>query len=326
MNSPKLSLSRRRMLAALTAMAALPIRVSAQSRPVRLIVASSAGSTIDVIARSVQSALASALGAPLVVEDIAGAGSVIAMQTLARSAPDGSVLALQTNNMVIAPLLIRPAPYDASKDFTAIAIVGTIPLAVVVNASRVAAKDPKEFIALLKSKGDTLNYGSSGNGTILHLAVELIEDEIGVRVTHVPYKGVAPMVTDLVGGRIDFVVTSLPAVDAFVKSGKLRIVGMLTPERVAIAPEVPTFAEQGFPKSIAEVWFAVLGPKGLTPTVVKKVHDALLVTFDNPAVREVLEKQGNTIKVSTPEEAQAVIRQDVLKYSELAKKINLTPQ
>lgn len=328
MNRQQPSSTRRRIVAAVVAAAAVwPIAVPAQSdRPVRMIVASSAGSTIDVIGRSVQSTLASALGAPVVVENIAGAGSVIAMQALMRSSPDGSVLALQTNNMIVAPLLVKPAPYDATHDFTPIAIVGTIPLAIVVNPSNVSAKDPKEFVTLLRSNPGALNYGSSGNGTTLHLAVELMLQEAGVKHTHVPYKGVAPMVTDLVAGRVDFIATSMPAVDAFIKAGKLRVVGMLTTERVASLPDVPTFSEQGFPGATAEVWFAILGPKGMEPAMVKKVHAALLQTFDNPTVKAGLEKQGNVIKVSTPQEAQDIIRQDVLKYSALAKKINLTPQ
>lgn len=171
--------NRRRALALLAAITTLPVPTWAQSdRPVRPIVASSAGSTIDAIARSVQATLSAALGAPLVIENVAGAGGVIAMQTLARSAADGSVLALRTNHMVIAPLLVKPTPYDASTNFTPISIVGAIPLAVVVNASKVTAKDPKEFIAPLKSKADPLNYGSSSNGTTQHLAWELAQDEL----------------------------------------------------------------------------------------------------------------------------------------------------
>jgi len=169
--NPTHGITRRRAIAAVAATAALPFRSLAQSeRPVRVIVGSSAGATIDVMARTAQSALASALGAPVVVENVAGAGGVIAMQTLARSAPDGSVLVLHTNNMVIAPLLIKPAPYDPVADFTPIGMVGSIPLGIVVNPSKIQARDPKEFVAVLKTRGEALNYGSSGNGTTLHLA------------------------------------------------------------------------------------------------------------------------------------------------------------
>lgn len=320
-------LNRRQLLAALASAAALPAPLLAQTeRAVRFIVASSAGSTIDVIARTVQPALAASLGSTLVVENIAGAGSVIAMQALARATPDGSVLAFQTNNMVTAPLMMKQAPYDAAKDFTAIAMVGSIPLALVTNAARVPATNAKEFVALLKASGSKLNYGSSGNGTTLHLAVEQIADELGVKPNHIPYKGVAPMVNDLVGGQIDFAVSALPPVNAYIKNGTLNAIGLLSNSRAAIAPGIATLTEQGFPNFNMDVWMAVLGPRGMSPAAVRRVHEAAVAAFNNPAIRETLEKQGNIVRVSTSAEAAAVIRNDVDKYAALARKINLAPQ
>nr|WP_251011178.1 tripartite tricarboxylate transporter substrate binding protein [Variovorax paradoxus] len=322
-----MKITRRSAVAALAGAAVLPAAAWAQfERAVRLIVASSAGSTIDVIGRTLQQPLAAAVGAPVVVENIAGAGSVIAMQTLARAPADGSVLALQTNNMVTAPLMMKTAPYDTVKDFTPIAMIGAIPLALVTNASKVGAANAKEFVALLKTTGDKLNYGSSGNGTTLHLAVEQIQDELGVKLNHVPYKGVAPMVNDLIGGQIDFAVSALPPVQPHINSGALRAIGLLSNQRVAVAPEIPTLAEQGFPNFNMDVWMAVLGPRNMAPATVKKVHDALLATVNTPGIREALEKQGNIVKVSTSAEALVVVQRDVAKYSALAKKINLTPQ
>lgn len=327
MNLRHQTLTRRGALAALAASAALPGALLAQiEQAVRLIVASSAGSTIDVIARTIQPALSGALGSPLVVENIAGAGSIIAMQTLARSRTDGSVLALQTNNMVTAPLLMKSPPYDAGRDFTPIAMVGSIPLALVTNASRVPVTNAKDFIAFLKSNSSKLNYGSSGNGTTLHLAVEQIQEEIGVKLNHIPYKGVAPMVNDLLGGQIDFAVSALPPVQPHIGSGSLRAIGLLTNERVAVAPRIPTMAEQGFRDFNMDVWVAVLGPRNMAPATVKKVHDALVVVFRDPAIKEALEKQGNIVRVGSPAEAQLVIQQDVAKYAALAKKINLVPE
>jgi tripartite-type tricarboxylate transporter receptor subunit TctC len=327
MNVHKLLATRRSTLALLAATATLPVRTWAQAeRPVRLIVASSAGSTIDAIARSVQAQLSTALGAPLAIENIAGAGGVIAMQALARAPADGSVLALQTNNMVIAPLLIKPMPYDASTDFTPISIVGAIPLAVVVNASKVSAKDPKEFIALLKGKADSLNYGSSGNGTTQHLAWELVQDELDIKLNHIPFKGVAPLINDLLAGRVDFAALPIQIVQPHVQSGTLRVIAMMSERRAAFAPHVPTLVENGLASARMEVWLAVLGPKDLPAAAVKKTHDALVRTFNDPAIKDQLERQGNTIRVTAPAEAQAVIRADMLKYSALAKKINLTAQ
>jgi tripartite-type tricarboxylate transporter receptor subunit TctC len=327
MKFPMLAAQRRRVLAALATTAVLPVRTWAQSeRAVRLIVASSAGSTIDAIARSVQPTLSTALGAPLVIENIAGAGGVIAMQTLARAPADGSVLALQTNNMVIAPLLVKPTPYDAAADFTLISIVGAIPLAVVVNASKVSAKDPTEFISLLRSKADTLNYGSSGNGTTQHLAWELVQDDLGVKLNHIPFKGVAPLINDLLAGRVEFAALPIQIVRPHIQSGALRVIAMMSERRAAFAPNVPTLVENGLAQAKMEVWLAVLGPKGMPAAAVRRAHDALLRTFNDPVIKEGLEKQGNTINVVTPEEALAVIRQDMVKYGALAKKINLTGQ
>ncbi|MDY0271268.1 MAG: tripartite tricarboxylate transporter substrate binding protein [Advenella sp.] len=251
------------------------------------------------------------------------AGSIIAMQTLARSAPDGSVLAFQTNNMVTAPLLMRSPPYNAVEDFTPIAMVGSIPLVLVVNSKRIDATNAEEFIELLKQKGGQLNFGSSGPGTTLHLAVEMIAQEIGVKLNHIPYKGVGPMVTDLVAGQIDFAVSALPPVHGHLKSNALRSIGLLTEQHIVAAPEIPTFAEQGFPNFIMDVWMAVLGPSKMPAETVKKVHDAILASFNNPTIKNTIEKQGNIVKVSTPEEALGKIRSDVQRYTDMAKKINL---
>jgi len=318
--------NRRQMLATLAA-ATLPASLLAQTdRAIRFIVASSAGSTIDVIARTVQPALATALGNTLVVENIAGAGSMIAMQALARGTPDGSVLAFQTNNMVIAPLMMKSAPYDAGKDFTPIAMVGAIPLALVTNAARMPVTNAREFVVHVKANAATLNYGSSGSGTILHLAVEQIASELGVKVNHIPYKGVAPMVNDLVGGQIEFAVSALPPVNAYIRNGTLNAIGLLSANRAAITPTIPTFMEQGFANFNLDTWMAVLGPRGMSPAAAKKVHDAVLATFNNPAMKDALEKQGNIVRVTTPTEAAGIIRQDMEKYAALARKINLVPQ
>lgn len=189
-----------------------------------------------------------------------------------------------------------------------------------------AAKDPKEFVALLKSRPDTWQYGSSGVGTTQHLARELVQDELGIKLNHIPFKGVAPMLNEMLAGRIDFVAISLQTVQAHLQSGTLRAIGMLSDQRIAIAPDLPTFAEYGLTQAKMAVWMGVVGPKGMPAATVGKLHEALVATFNAPAVKEPLERQGNTIKVLTPDETQAVIRRDMLKYEALARKINLTAQ
>src|SRR6478736_5955460 len=141
---------------------------------------------------------------------------------------------------------------------------------------KVPATNAKEFIALLKSKPGQLNFASGGNGTILHLATELFLDESGTTAKHIPYKGVGPMVTDMIGGQVEFGTAALPSLQAHIKSGALRAIGTLTAQRVPAAPEIPTFAEQGLPNFVLDAWFAVIGPKGLSAANVKKVHDAVV--------------------------------------------------
>jgi tripartite-type tricarboxylate transporter receptor subunit TctC len=196
----------------------------------------------------------------------------------------------------------------------------------VVNPAKVPATNAKEFIALLKSKPGQLNFASGGTGTILHLATELFLEESGTTARHIPYKGVGPMVTDLIGGQVEFGTAALPSLQAHIKSGALRAIGMMSPQRSAAVPEIPTLAEQGLPNFSVEAWFAVIGPKGMSAANVKKAHDAVVAAFADPAVREAMSKQGNTIAISTPEQAQAAFRNELAKYATLVKKVGLEPQ
>lgn len=323
------TLSRRSLLAATAAglsAAWLPQAAWAQQATVKFILPNATGSGVDAITRAAQTALGRALNATVVVENQPGAGGVVGLQALARSLPDGNTLSVVSNNVVIFPSVLKSLPFDMPGDFTPIAIVGATPMVLVANPARVAATDSKQFIALLKSKPGALNFGSGGNGTILHLATQLYLDEAGISAKHIPYKGVGPMVTDLIGGQIDFASAALPSVQAHIKSGALRAIGTLAPQRSAAAPDIPTFAEQGLANFSVEAWFAVIGPKGLPAAQVKKAHDAVVAAFADPAVKEAMAKQGNTIRISTPEEAQAAFRSELAKYAALVKKVGLEPQ
>ena len=310
------------LLALLTAGTA----VAQQDRPVRFVLPNAAGSGVDAITRAAQPALAKALGAPVVVENQTGAGGVIGLQTLARAAPDGHTLAVVSNNVVIFPSVMKSLPFDMLSDFTPVARVGSTPMVLVVNPSKVQATSHKELVALVKAKPDALNYASSGNGTILHLAVELYLEAAGIKVRHIPYKGVGPMVADLLGGQVDFAAAALPSVQGHIASGKLRAIGMFPAQRTPAAPDIPTFAEQGLTNFEVEAWFAVIGPKGMSPATVKKVHDAVVAAFNDAAVKEAMAKQGNTIRVTTTEQAQAEFRTEMTKYAALVKKVGLEPQ
>jgi tripartite-type tricarboxylate transporter receptor subunit TctC len=295
-------------------------------QPVRFVLPNAAGSGVDAITRAAQPAFAKAFGAPVVVENQTGAGGVIGLQTLARSAPDGHTLAVVSNNVVIFPSVLKSLPFDMPGDFTPIAKVGATPMVLVVNPSKIQATNHQELSALLKARPDAYNYASSGSGTILHLAVELYLDAAGLKTRHIPYKGVGPMVTDLLGGQVDFAAAALPSVQGHIASGKLRPIGIFPAQRTPAAPDIPTFAEQGLKNFEVEAWFAVIGPKGMNAATVKKVHDAVVAAFSDPAVKEAMAKQGNTIRIASTEETQAAFRSELAKYAALVKKVGLEPQ
>ncbi len=325
----KRHITRRTALAALTSAAAvaLPGLSFAQAdRPVKFILPNATGSGVDAITRAAAPALGKARGTNVVVENQAGASGVIGLQALAKNPPDGFTLSVVSNNVVIFPSVIKNLPFDMPGDFTPIAVVGATPLVLVANPQRVPASNGREFMAALKAKPDGFNFGSGGTGTILHLAAEMFVDEAGVKARHIPYKGVGPMVTDLLGGQIDFAVVALPSVQQHIKSGALKAVGMCGDKRNAAAPDIPTFVEQGLPRYVIDAWFGVLGPKGMSAAAVKKVHDALVAAFNDPAVKDTMAKQGNTIAISSVEQAQKAFRSEMERFAALVKKVGIEPQ
>jgi tripartite-type tricarboxylate transporter receptor subunit TctC len=322
MNIPKLQ--RRELLLALAAGLASPA-FAQPDKSIRFILPNATGSGVDAITRTAQSALGKALGHTVVVDNQPGAGGVVGLQALARAPADGFTLGVVSNNVVIFPSVFKSLPFDMPGDFTPIAVVGYTPVVLVVNA-KVPVNNAKELIALLKKKGADMNFASGGNGTILHLATEMFLDEAGVRARHIPYKGVGPMVTDLIGGQVDFATAALPSVQAHLKSGALRAIGMATAQRVAAAPEIPTFVEQGLPNYLVEAWFAVIGPKGLPAAEVQRVHAAVVAAFNDPAVKEAMTKQGNIINVAPTDKAMPFFRSELAKYAALVKKAGVEIQ
>jgi tripartite-type tricarboxylate transporter receptor subunit TctC len=324
----KTHFTRRTALAALASSAvAWPgLSLAQADRPVKFILPNATGSGVDAITRAAAPALGKALGTNVVVENQAGASGVIGLQALAKNPPDGLTLSVVSNNVVIFPSVIKNLPFEMPADFTPIAVVGATPLVLVANPQKVPSGNSREFIAALRAKPDGYNFGSGGTGTILHLAAEMFVDEAGVKARHIPYKGVGPMVTDLLGGQIDFAVLALPSVQQHIKSGALKAVGMCGDKRSAAAPDIPTFVEQGLPGYVIDAWFGVLGPKGMSAAAVKKVNDALVQAFNDPAVKETMAKQGNTIAISTPEHAQRAFRSEMERFAALVKKVGIEPQ
>ncbi len=320
------STTRRHALSLLSAALAASQTAWAQAdKAVKFILPVSAGSGVDGIARASQNAIAKALGQSVVIENQPGAGGVVGTQAMIRSAPDGFTLSMVSNNHVIYPSVLRSVPFDPVADITPIAVIGATPLVLVVSP-KVPASDMKELVALFKANPGRYNYASSGNGTILHLAPEMFKDVTKTFVTHIPYRGVAPMVQDIIAGQVDMGVLALPSAQPHIKAGTMKAICMSSPARIPAAPDIPTAIEQGFPGYLVEGWVAVVGPKGLPADQVKRINAAFVAAFATAEVRDAMAKQGNTINVSTPDFAQSHFRSELVKYAALVKKAGVVPQ
>ena len=293
-------------------------------RPLKIILPFGAGSGVDTIARTVGPALSKALGGQAVVfENQPGAGGIPGTAAMIKSAPDGNTISLVSNNHVIYPSVYKSLPFDPVNDITAISIIGTTPMVLVVNPAKVPARNARELAEFFKARPGAYNYASSGNGTILHLAAEMFVDEAGVDVKHIPYKGVGPMLADTIGGQVEMAVSALPTLQGHIRSGALRAIGIGGATRSAAAPDIPTIAEQGFPNYDMEGWFAVVGPKGLSTEQVRRLHGAFTAAFAAAEVQEAMAKQGNTIRLTTPEVATQYFKTELEKYARLVKKAGI---
>ena len=320
--------ARRRALLALAAAAAccaLAPAHGADRPPLRAILPVSAGSGVDTIVRAVAPALTRELGGQtVVVENMPGAGGITGTAALVKAAPDGNTIAFISNNHAVNPSVYKKLPYDSLNDITPISVIGATPFVLVVNASKLPAKNAKELAALLKAKPGAYNLASSGNGTIIHLAGEMFVEAVGADVKHIPYKGVGPMLTDLIGGQVDFGVVAVPAVQGYLKNGALRAIGVMGKSRVASLPDVPTIAEQGYGDVDVAGWFAVIGPPKLPAAEVQRLHAAVVAAFADPEVRAAMARQENVIHPSTPEAAAQMLKSEQERYARLVKKANIS--
>ena len=319
--------SRRRMLGALgAAVLAAPGLSRAQGdRPVKFILPVGVGSGVDTITRAAGPALSAALGHTVVVENQPGAGGIVGTSALVRSAPDGYTLSVLSNNHVIFPSVYRSLPFDPLADITPISMVGLTPFLLVANPQKIAAQNIQELGALLKAQPGRYNYASSGNGTILHLASEMYVQQAGVQARHIPYKGVGPMMADLIGGQVDFGVLSLPSVLPQVRSGALKALGACGAERMAALPDLPTLREQGLPDYEIGGWFAAAGPARLPAADVARIYAALGRAFDSPEVKQAMAAQNNRIVLMPPEQTVAYFRTEMAKYAAVVKGAGLEP-
>ncbi len=286
------------------------------SKPIRLVVGFPAGGISDVLARALAAKLSQNLGQQMIVDNKPGAGTTIAGDLIAKSAPDGYTLWLHdiTTHAINASLYAK-LPYDSLKDFTPIALVASTPLMLVVHPST-PASNVRELIGLLKARPGHYSYGSSGNGTIVHLSAEMLKAAAGgLNVVHVPYKGSAPATLAILGGEVSFVFSTMPPAVSNVKGGKLRALAVTTPRRSAAAPEVPTMIEAGLPGFEIVLYSGILGPAGMNPAMVRRLNAEFAKVVRDPDIRTIYENIGADPISNTPEEFRAMMAGEIAKLA-----------
>ena len=289
------------------------------SKPIRIVVPFPAGGTTDILARAVAQKLTETLGQSVVVDNRPGAGGNIGAELVAKSPPDGYTLLMGTvGTHAINASLYAKMPYDHVKDFAPVILVAGVPNVLVVNPS-VPANNVQELIAYIKANPGKVNFASSGSGTSIHLAGELFKTMAGVSMTHVPYKGSAPAVTDLLGGQVQLMFDNLPSALPQIKAGKLRALAVTSAQRASALPDVPTVAEAGLPGFDATSWFGLLAPAGTPKDVVAKLNAEVAKWLASPEAREKLASQGAIAAGQSPEDFTRHIAAETAKWQKVVK-------
>ena len=308
------------------AVLALALPVAAQTypdRPVRLIVPYAPGGSADIAARLVVDAWAQNLGQPIVVENRAGAGGNIGMDTVAKAAPDGYMIGLQTVSLAINPAIYPNMTFDTARDFAPIGMVATSQHVLVVNP-KVDAKDTAGLIALAKREPGKLTYGSAGSGSTFHMSAELFKAMSGANILHVPYRGGGPALVDTMAGQVDMSFPVLSAAIAQVQAGKLRALGVTGPKRSSLMPDVPTIAEGGVPGYSFETWFMVVAPAGTPEPAITLLNAALNTALNSQALADRMAQQGFEPLPTTPAQAKQRLTDELPMWSKLVKERNIT--
>ncbi len=289
------------------------------AKAIRMIVPFPPGGTTDILGRVAGQKITEALGQQVIIDNRPGAGGIIGTELVAKSPPDGYTLLTDPGStLTINPSLFSKLAFDPLKDFAPITILAAVPNMLEVHPS-LPVKNVKELIALAKSKPGQLNYASTGAGQSTHLSMELFKTMAGIDLNHIPYKGSAPALTDLLGGQVSLMFDNMPSSLPHVKAGKLRALAVSTLKRSPTVPELPTVAESGLPGFEVSVWFAVLAPAGTPRDVVNKLHGVLTRALHAPEVKERLASQGAQAVGNTPEEFTAQMRSDLVKWAKVVK-------
>ncbi|WP_043353439.1 Bug family tripartite tricarboxylate transporter substrate binding protein [Cupriavidus basilensis] len=293
-------------------------------KPIRLVVAFSAGGPTDIIARVIAKDMSSRLGQQIIVDNRPGAGGNIAAEFAAKSPADGYTLLYNSSSIAISPALFNLSKLNPDQIFTPVGYVANVPLVLIVNSAS-PVKTPADFIKLLKDKPGQLNFGSSGNGTIDHLTSAVFADKTKTKFNHVPYKGNAAALPDLLAGRIDFMMSgSLNAVLPFVKEGRLRAIAATTSKRVSVLPGVPTLAETVIPGFDSGTWQGIVAPVGAPAQVVERLNRELNQTLKSPEVVKALQAQGAEPTGGTPSQYHDLIHKEYVRWTKVVKETGAT--
>lgn len=295
------------------------------SKPVHVIITFPPGTSTDIVGRVVAQKLAEFWGQPVVSENRGGAGGSIGSAAVAKAAPDGYTLLVNSSAHAVNPAIYAKLPYDTLKDFTDIAPFAGQPNVLVVAPSS-PVKSVADLIADAKSKPGAINFASAGVGTGTHLNLEKFKLATGINVTHIPYKGTPEVLTDLLGGRVDYYFAPISAAISAVRSGKLRPLAVSTAQRSSQLPDVPTVAESGAPGFEFTLWFGLWGPAGMPANVVDKINRDVSRAVASPDVREQLAKLGNDPMSMTPAEFGQFVRREIADYGKVVKAAGIKPQ
>jgi tripartite-type tricarboxylate transporter receptor subunit TctC len=291
------------------------------ARPVRLIIPFAPGGTTDIVGRVVAKQLGELWGQQVIVENRGGGGTVIGTEALARSPADGYTLMLTTPDFTINPSLRGNLPYDPVRDFAPVGMVASYPLVLVAHPS-VPADSAAAFIALAKQKPGQLSYASGGSGSTPHLSMELLKAKAGIDLTHVPYRGNGPAITDLLAGRVQAMFTGMPPVAEHVREGRLKLLASSGSKRMAAAPNLATIVEQGVPGYEVLTWFGVLAPVGAPPALVQRVNQSLRDVMAQPETAERLASLGADLAVDTPAHFASVLEKELQVWGEVVRASN----
>lgn len=291
------------------------------AKPVRLVVPFAAGGSNDAFARAINDRLAAILGQPVILDNRPGAGGITGMDHVARATPDGHTLLVLSTAFTTLPA-VQKLPFDPITDFAPVAFIGRSAMALVVHPS-MPVKSVKHFIELARARPGEINYATAGIGGTNHFATELFQWMAKIQLTHVPYKGNAPALADVMGGHVQMMISSAVGALQHVRSGRLRVLGVTSAERLPFVPDVPTIAESGVPGYAADIWWGLAAPRKTSPQIVQRVHDEVVKIIQIPEVRERLGREGAVTQPMSTEAFATLIAADIEKWKKVAAAANI---